>query len=396
MAASYEPAGWCPKCGYRIEPGVCPECGTLVDRPLRRDPRVTRRRWFYRGLLLLACLGVVGLGWWNRDELAIRFWPTGHLIQLCASNEWRDWASDILIARSSRLAARKFPDIESRTRLLEREVVVLQSHDWAGRYGRCNSMPWLVLASNREFAFETAVSGCFSMAPPTFVRNMGRIAEVTPERIRLEPQYDRRLGYFGCPVEFARIHWRGRHLLVPEDEMLYFCNQINSGQLMNAMSWAFGRYGEAGTRTNDLPMVPARFRDHLLSEPILLKVSEIISPFDPARDWTIARLVPDRPGIREGMDIFDLQLPFDRDLARIDGTVIETSATDCIVHFRVLKRINEARQPRVGWLFSTRDPDAELETQLDVIEDNEHPERWEKPAGPSETDDPNSATDDGR
>lgn len=397
--ATYEPAGWCPKCGYRMEPGVCPECGTVVDRPLRRDPRVTRRRWYQRAVLFIACVGVAGLGWWNRDELAIRFWPTGHLIHLWenAQGEWRDWSTDILSARSSRLAASEFPGIESRTRLLEREIAGIQNHDWAGRYGRCNSPPWLVLAPNGEFGFENEVLGCFSTGPPTFFRNMGRIVEVTPERIRLEPRYDTRLGYFDCPVEFARVHWRGRHLLIPEDEMLYFCNQINSGQLMNAMSWAFGRYGEAGTRTSDLPKVPARFRECLLSAPILLKVSEIIAPFDPARDSTIARLVPNRPGIRVGMDIFDPQRPSHPDFWRIEGTVTAVSATDCIVEFDVYRRIDEANQPRVGWLFSTRDPDAEaLEAQLDMIEYNEHPERWEGSESIFAAEDPNAATEDER
>ncbi len=369
----------------------------MVERPLRRDPRVTRRRWVQRAVLFIACVGVAGLGWWNRDELAIRFWPTGHLIHLWenAQGEWRDWSTDILSARSSRLAAREFPGIESRTRLLEREVPDIQNHDWAGRYGRCNNYPWLVLAPSGEFAYENSFSGCFSSGPPNFERNLGRIAEITAERLHLKPLFDTRLGYFDCPIEFARVYWRGRHMLVPEDEMQYFCNQINSGQLMNAMSWAFGRYGEVGTRTNDLPKVPARFRDLLLSEPILLKVSKIIAPFDPAHDLTIARLVPDRPGIRVGMDIFDLQLAYDRDLGRILGTVIETSATDCVVDFRVLKRIDEARQPRVGWLFSTRDPDADFEEQLDVIEYNEHPERWERSDSIFAAEDPNAATEDG-
>ena len=41
------PAGYCPRCGYRMDPGTCPECGLTVTPATlgKRPPHVRRRRW---------------------------------------------------------------------------------------------------------------------------------------------------------------------------------------------------------------------------------------------------------------------------------------------------------------------------------------------------------------
>jgi hypothetical protein len=56
---AYKPAGYCPHCGYAIDPGVCPECGKNVaaseldsvpywvtrDRKLRRATTTRPSEW---------------------------------------------------------------------------------------------------------------------------------------------------------------------------------------------------------------------------------------------------------------------------------------------------------------------------------------------------------------
>jgi len=34
MAETYQPIGFCPGCGYKMDAGTCPECGREVPEPL--------------------------------------------------------------------------------------------------------------------------------------------------------------------------------------------------------------------------------------------------------------------------------------------------------------------------------------------------------------------------
>lgn len=59
-APSHVPAGFCPRCGYPIDPGRCSECGTDVssEKLARVDPRITRRKLRRRGIAALALLAI--------------------------------------------------------------------------------------------------------------------------------------------------------------------------------------------------------------------------------------------------------------------------------------------------------------------------------------------------
>ena len=50
----YQPTGYCPKCGYPLDPGRCPECGATVapDQILSEPLHVHRRRRFRRRVLV--------------------------------------------------------------------------------------------------------------------------------------------------------------------------------------------------------------------------------------------------------------------------------------------------------------------------------------------------------
>jgi hypothetical protein len=63
---SYNPAGYCPHCGYAIDPGVCPECGKNVaaDELDSAPYWVTRRRIIRRSVLALVILSIAAGGWY--------------------------------------------------------------------------------------------------------------------------------------------------------------------------------------------------------------------------------------------------------------------------------------------------------------------------------------------
>jgi hypothetical protein len=96
MDAGYQPQGYCPKCGYRVDPGTCPECGRDVPRPLRRSPRSRLgrlRRWTLRIAITAVALAAVGYG---LNMAAYRWLPPATVYDLSLRDDALGrWAFDI-------------------------------------------------------------------------------------------------------------------------------------------------------------------------------------------------------------------------------------------------------------------------------------------------------------
>ena len=82
-SSSHRPAGYCPHCGYPIDPGRCPECGEIVTpfRLARESPNLRRRRNRRRLAVLLVAAVLFGSGYyvWHRVNW-IAFTPTSLLL----------------------------------------------------------------------------------------------------------------------------------------------------------------------------------------------------------------------------------------------------------------------------------------------------------------------------
>lgn len=79
---SYQPAGYCPKCGYAMDPGKCPECGTEVTA--KRLSKITLKTRFWRRVRRGAALAVMlALGYGG-----YRFYHEG---------PWPRWLSDVTV-----------------------------------------------------------------------------------------------------------------------------------------------------------------------------------------------------------------------------------------------------------------------------------------------------------
>jgi len=82
---TYKPAGYCPHCGYAIDPGVCSECGKNVNADeLDSVPYwVTRRRLVKRAVLVLILLSLAVGGWYVYARTNWIIWvPTRILLGL--------------------------------------------------------------------------------------------------------------------------------------------------------------------------------------------------------------------------------------------------------------------------------------------------------------------------
>ncbi len=66
MERVYQPAGFCPRCGYALDPGRCPECGSVVTakdmRPRQARMSKRARRLLFTAGLAFALFVAVGVG----------------------------------------------------------------------------------------------------------------------------------------------------------------------------------------------------------------------------------------------------------------------------------------------------------------------------------------------
>lgn len=123
-----KPAGFCPYCDYRIDPGLCPECGRMVDTDrLRATPRPLRRRIWLRRIALLA-IGVgilIGSRWIYVSRIWQSWVPTSYLI---AQQPAADWTFEELNARCHSDALSEAEKIEFCEAVCPIEIKVLSPH----------------------------------------------------------------------------------------------------------------------------------------------------------------------------------------------------------------------------------------------------------------------------
>jgi hypothetical protein len=113
---AYEPVGYCPKCGYPVDPGDCPECGTEVTRWNIKSmpPRVLLRRRLRFIVICLICISAPygmyrawnDLPWlqWLPDSalLWVESWDwtraTQEMLRRCAAGSFSDAELDRIYA----------------------------------------------------------------------------------------------------------------------------------------------------------------------------------------------------------------------------------------------------------------------------------------------------------
>lgn len=266
MPPAYQPAGYCPACGYRIDPGVCPECGRSVPRPARRPPATLRRR-VVLGALVLG----IGVGGWlayrNADALAARLIPARYTRTLADSDGWLGrWADTInWMQRNSRFESEQ-PAFERRRHAIRAELAGLGRHEWAGEYstGPDYTGSKFILAPDSGFVY--SAWGCTHRS-----LNHGEIVAVTPDSIVLRPEISPEDYATGPDRVLYRVTWRGKRLLVERGWMVEFLNLWNMRE--SATSNRFPcRGGDPVQPHSDPPEMPVQFARCLHVCPLIAKV----------------------------------------------------------------------------------------------------------------------------
>lgn len=130
----------------------------------------------------------------------------------------------------------------------------------------------LVLTKQGTFAFTWR--GCLG----TYDENTGGaslkdgVLHITPKKPNV------RKGFRGTPTDFFPVRWDTRMYLIPTNDIVEFCSEVNQGGEPRGRNW-----GEYYLRRNDwdkavtgLPSVPEPWTKYFLSKPVSGKITQLI------------------------------------------------------------------------------------------------------------------------
>jgi hypothetical protein len=236
------------------------------------------------------------------------------------------------------------------------EIKTLGNHAWAGEY--CwgdGHREWvsLLLAPKAGFAFEW--NGSLGLSD----RNYGSVT-IANGRIRLSLTFENnRKGFCeGLAEEFVPIPWGRRKYLVPSDDVIGFCNEVNGGMEPRYDIFDLGSYllckGDEKLRVAGFPSVSEEYRAYLLDKPILATIIALGSAttrqgrLAQCKDTNVILDAGKGKGLLTGMEMHVVKPPCLVVSARV--TKVEERRSEAVV-----TQVGENDPaPRIGWQLSTR------------------------------------------
>ncbi len=242
---------------------------------------------------------------------------------------------------------------QSRRAAIEAEIKGLGEHPWAGEYYEGDGLGvnvFVTLAPQAGFVFEWhGCGGCYD-------RNYGAVTS-DGDRISLDFTFENnREGFRGLANNFVPIRWGERRYLVPADDIIGFCNNVNSGtEPRNGVhgSYLFRR-GDEKTKVTGFPSVPEKYRPCLLTEPINAEIASVakFTTRTSLADWKfkdtpVTLNVGSTAGVRVGMELYVTQPDDMVESVRI--TKVDEDRCEAI-----MTQMGETEPaPKVGWRLST-------------------------------------------
>ena len=243
---------------------------------------------------------------------------------------------------------------ETRTQAIADEMRNLQDHAWAGEYFHGDGLGVnvsLLLAPESGFVF--IWRGCLGV----YDRNYGPVTQ-DGDDVTLHCEFaNHRQGFRGIATSLRPIRWGERRYLIPDDQMIEFCNAVNSGVERDGASGRFLIRIRDGERVRPVvgnPELPEPYARLLLEDEIRGTVTEI-------RETTT------RSG-RSGIKFINTDVTLDIGTAQgvFEGMELYVHETESIQTVRVTKagertsvahvqRIDSPRpRAKVGWKVSSR------------------------------------------
>ncbi|HEX8524231.1 MAG TPA: hypothetical protein VF669_18395 [Tepidisphaeraceae bacterium] len=175
---------------------------------------------------------------------------------------------------------RKFSDTAATTAAERRAAIVkavaqADPDSWAGEYDYGDGLGVnvsLALAPNQGFVFQW--TGCMGV----YDRNWGEVSE-TDGVVSLKCELpNQRQGFQGISTRLRPVKWGERHYLIGEEDLVRFCNRVNSGTEAKAgrrSSMFLLRRGDEAKAVQGKPELPAEYQKLLLDEPVKATITAV-------------------------------------------------------------------------------------------------------------------------
>lgn len=347
--SAYEPAGYCPRCGYQLGAGRCPECGRLVPRPLNVPPRVLRKRMIVRAIVATAFSALAFAAYYWRVELAEHLVPMRVVEQLAnGDGSFEPYWREVLNRQHRRALAAEVARYEALAAAIDDEIARLGKHDWAGHY------------ESRFADLRLAPSGSYSLWSWGLcggIVECGTVKSVSPDELCLQSAASS--GYSDARTwRFFRVPWQGRNYLIEDDELPGFANHVNARDAETPL-WYLRRFGDPSASEPRLPQLPAPYAAYILRKPVVADVLQIlrVERDDPLANWHCWQAyfvlnVGAREGVFVGMRFHPLHRPHD-----FGAEVLEVRDHESTVRLSESVECEESIDiPHLGWRFTTLHP----------------------------------------
>jgi hypothetical protein len=226
-------------------------------------------------------------------------------------------------------------------------------HAWAGKYYYGDGLGVnvnLAVAPESGFVFEW--EGCLGL----YDRNYGSI-RLRDDRLQLscELRNDAKGGFGAIPTDFTPIRWGGRHYLIPSEQLIGFCNAVNSRE--EPRNEAHGsfllREGDEKQSVSGAPKLPPAYSRFLLEHPIIAEVNKVEPSIDSSgkggTHWRYIRTtlnVGSSDGVYKGLEFY-LVAPDEVQSTEVEALSEKSSTV-------VFKQDPDSDPlPQVGWKLST-------------------------------------------
>lgn len=259
--------------------------------------------------------------------------------------------------REQKLLEKQYEKLSAREDAIKKELSTLQNHPWAGEYNTSDGLTGrrLFIAPRTGFSFlwHCCTGPCdLNYGKVKFEDGLIKItSELTNHRDSFE----------GIDATFYPILWGNRHYLIAEDEMIDFCNSVNSGSEpavgTGLLSSRFlVKAGDEAKRPPGLPPIPAEYKEYLLSKPITAEILSIdsnhledigLGPEFRMKVFVVAINSGYSEGVRAGMEFHTTS----KDIWE-DVEVTQVSEHSCKGEIRIFPGSNV--RPVIGWQLSTR------------------------------------------
>lgn len=240
-------------------------------------------------------------------------------------------------------AAQKYAD--KLRREINSEIQALGNHPWAGVYYQGDGLGenvTLMLAPSSGCLFEW--HGCLGL----YDRNYGRV-KWDGEQIHLSLKLlNEREGLGGIAQDLVPVNWDGRRYLIPSDDLVGFCNEVNDGSEPRRgphglhLLWD----GDEEIEVQGLPEVPEEYQPYQLSQPIEAEI--IGASSGKSEEMSVTLNCGSRAGLLQGMRLHVVE-PEDS-FESFEVVEVDEDQARAVVMYPD----EDDPRPQVGWRVSTR------------------------------------------